>query len=428
MMALAVLLLLPITSNCLMVAGWRNHGGRRVRRQIIDENIEEGCVTTGYEKRFRELCEEEFEEICKTVTDVEYKKEIITRCDTRLEQRCNSTTRAVPKEVCVQRNRTECFPDYRIVTETTFTNECENIVQHICEEHYHVPVPVPAHVHHPPPPPPPPHVPFGPAPNPNGKRRRRRKRSNSSVEQKRKKRASSLERQELILGLKQALGVPPPPTVFHQELPAPPGCRSLVTQKCHKVPVEVVKKVPADQCEEVPGVKCFFELVDVEQPVCNEVPVEECIDELQETPFLVDTEKCEDVPKLVCTEIEEQVPIQVCKTIDKQRTAIVVGKGSVRKVNSVRGLGVRAKVVGRLPDIGSVGEEVDRTGGGEDSATAQLRLKEKLKPEVLERLRSQIFDESENERNKRDKVQREESQKTRMRRILKKFISDTLQK
>ena len=40
------------------------------------------------------------------------------------------------------------------------------------------------------------------------------------------------------------------------------------------MPVELVKKVPADQCEEVPGVKCFFELVDVEQPVCHEVPVE----------------------------------------------------------------------------------------------------------------------------------------------------------
>jgi len=424
-MALAVLLLLPMTTNCLMVAGSKIPGGRRVRRQVIEESIEEGCQTTGYETRFRELCEEEFEEICKTVTDVEYKKEIITRCDTRLEQRCNSTTRAVPKEVCVQRNRTECFPDYRIVTETTFTSECENIVQHICEEHYHVPVPVPTHVHHPPPP----HVPFGPAPNPNG-RRGRRKRSSSFVEQNRKKRASSLDRRELILGLKQALGVPPPPTVFHQELPAPPGCRSLVTQKCHKVPVEIVKKVPADQCEEVPGVNCFFELVDVEQPVCHEVPVEECVDELQETPFLVDTEKCEDVPKLVCTEIEEQVPIQVCKTIDKQRTPIVIGKGSTRKVNSIRGIGLRAKVVGRLPDIGDVGGDRkarQQAGGGEDSVTAQLRFKEKLKPEVLERLRSQIFD-TEGERNKRDKVQREESQKTRMRRILRKFISDSLQR
>ena len=118
------------------------------------------------------------------------------------------------------------------MTETTFTSECENIVQHICEEHYHVPVPVPVPVphHHPHPP----HVPFGPAPNPNGRKRRRRKKRSSIM--KRKKRASSLEREQLILGLKQALGVPaPPPLLFHQELPAPPGCRSLVTQKCHKV-------------------------------------------------------------------------------------------------------------------------------------------------------------------------------------------------
>ena len=50
--------------------------------------------------------------------------------------------------------------------------------------------------------------------------------------------------------------------------------------------------------------------------------------------------------------------------------------------------------------------------------------------QVLERLRSQIFDTeegSEGERSKRGgKV--EESQKTRMRRILKKFISDSLQR
>ena len=58
----------------------------------------------------------------------------------------------------------------------------------------------------------------------------------------------------------------------------------------------------------------------------------------------------------------------------------------------------------------------------------QVPILSLLTVQVLERLRSQIFDESENERNKRDKVQREESQKTRMRRILKKFISDTLQK
>ena len=34
-----------------------------------------------------------------------------------------------------------------------------------------------------------------------------------------------------------------------------------------------------------------------------QVPVEDCKDELRETPFLVDVEECEDVPRLVCTEV-----------------------------------------------------------------------------------------------------------------------------
>ena len=31
---------------------------------------------------------------------------------------------------------------YRLVTEVTYDQECDNIVQHVCEELYHVPVPV----------------------------------------------------------------------------------------------------------------------------------------------------------------------------------------------------------------------------------------------------------------------------------------------
>ena len=65
-------------------------------------------------------------------------------------------------------------------------------MQHICEEHYHVPVPVSVH------PPPPPHVPFGPVPNPNGRRRRKRR----SSSWKRTRRASNVKKEELILGWK----------------------------------------------------------------------------------------------------------------------------------------------------------------------------------------------------------------------------------
>ena len=38
---------------------------------------------------------------------------------------------------------------YRLVKEVTYDQECDNIVQHVCEELYHVPVPVrhvPLHV------------------------------------------------------------------------------------------------------------------------------------------------------------------------------------------------------------------------------------------------------------------------------------------
>ena len=36
----------------------------------------------------------------------------------------------------------DCYSCYRLVTEVTYDQECDNIVQHVCEELYHVPVPV----------------------------------------------------------------------------------------------------------------------------------------------------------------------------------------------------------------------------------------------------------------------------------------------
>ena len=45
--------------------------------------------------------------------EVEYRKEIQAVCDTRLQQRCNTTTRERPREVCKQRTRTQCYPDFK---------------------------------------------------------------------------------------------------------------------------------------------------------------------------------------------------------------------------------------------------------------------------------------------------------------------------
>ena len=47
---------------------------------------------------------------------------------------------------------------------------------------------------------------------------------------------------------------------FFKELPAPPGCRTVVTQSCQKIPVEFKRKVPDEECEEVPDIICHLEL------------------------------------------------------------------------------------------------------------------------------------------------------------------------
>ena len=103
--------------------------------------------------------------------------------------------------------------------------------------------------------------------------------------------------------VKSAQLVAPPPSLSHQELPAPPGCRSVVTQKCHKVPELYNKKVPREECREVPGVSCHLELELVEQPKCYAVPEEECDDILKEVPYLVTEEECNQVPRLECNTV-----------------------------------------------------------------------------------------------------------------------------
>ena len=45
-----------------------------------------------------------------------------------------------------------------------------------------------------------------------------------------------------------------------QEVPAPPGCRTVVTQSCRKIPIEVQRKLSDEKCEEVPDIVCHLEL------------------------------------------------------------------------------------------------------------------------------------------------------------------------
>ena len=108
--------------------------------------------------------------------------------------------------------------------------------------------------------------------------------------------------------------------VSHQELPSPPGCRSILTQKCQKVGRKINRKLPDETCEEIPDIVCHLELETYEEPVCHnvedqvkltniylnftsQVAIEECEDVYKEIPFLVDDEECEDIPRLECQEV-----------------------------------------------------------------------------------------------------------------------------
>ena len=47
-----------------------------------------------------------------------------------------------------------------------------------------------------------------------------------------------------------------PPIITTHELPAPPGCRSIVTKECIKIPLPVPRKVPYSVCHTVPDSDC----------------------------------------------------------------------------------------------------------------------------------------------------------------------------
>ena len=93
------------------------------------------------------------------------------------------------------------------------------------------------------------------------------------------------------------------PSTFVRELPAPPGCRSIVTKTCNRVPFTVAHKVPYEKCEMVPGVKCHLELEKVAQLECVPVVDEECNDFAKKVPYQDEEEECEEVIYDECVEV-----------------------------------------------------------------------------------------------------------------------------
>ena len=88
---------------------------------------------------------------------------------------------------------------------------------------------------------------------------------------------------------------PPPPLITVEELPSEPGCRTLATKTCYKIPISVPKKVPYETCKEVPAVDCYYVLKEVPELECTPNVREECMDFEKKIPFLEPEERCEEV-------------------------------------------------------------------------------------------------------------------------------------
>ena len=94
-----------------------------------------------------------------------------------------------------------------------------------------------------------------------------------------------------------------PPIVSTYEIPSQPGCRSLATKTCHKIPIVVPKKVPFETCKDVPDVECVTVLKNVPEVNCTPEPYEECNDLARDIPYLEPAEECEEIAYDDCVEV-----------------------------------------------------------------------------------------------------------------------------
>ena len=120
--------------------------GRAPARQEDFEALDGECTTTGYEVRTREECEEINEIKCETINVTKHRNEIVPKCQTLVDQKCNVTHIEVPTQQCRQRHKNRCETLYKVVEDKEYREECKVDVQHVCEHHVPIEVPYPVEV------------------------------------------------------------------------------------------------------------------------------------------------------------------------------------------------------------------------------------------------------------------------------------------
>lgn len=123
-----------------------------------------------------------------------------------------------------------------------------------------------------------------------------------------------------------------PPLVTTYELPQQyPGCRSIATKTCHKMPNMVEKKVPRERCRDVPDIECFNVLKEVPELECTPEPYEDCNDVAKEIPYLEPAEECEEIFYDDCLEVTESIPVEVCTRTRVDEESIFLSRGKPKR-------------------------------------------------------------------------------------------------
>ena len=69
------------------------------------EGVLGNCETTGFEVRMREECEEVTEIKCEKVNVTKFRSEIVNKCKTLFDQKCNITYSDIPTQKCLPKQR-----------------------------------------------------------------------------------------------------------------------------------------------------------------------------------------------------------------------------------------------------------------------------------------------------------------------------------
>ena len=97
-------------------------------------------------------------------------------------------------------------------------------------------------------------------------------------------------------------GYPP----YAPKITAPPSCKPVPKEICHKIPQVVPRKVSHEVCHPVPTSHCGYVLEMEPEVKCAPHPVETCKDEAREAPYIVEQQECEQVVYDECQEVTKK--------------------------------------------------------------------------------------------------------------------------